>query len=167
MTDTAPWPIVGNVSICTYPVRKEALPLAPPIAQAYPHILSTEDDSALREVLAALFADEGYRVTFAATHSVDEVAALAPDLVLLDGQGHGCDSGWAFLGRLRADPTTAAVPVVMLTAESRAADNHAGHLAELNAVLIAKPFDIDDLLDQIRERLDAPRLHHSLTTISA
>ena len=126
-----------------------------PVAPRIPLIVATEDDPMLRGCLRELFGDEGYRVTFATAQSVTEVAALAPDLLLLDGRGQGSDSGWDFLERLVADPATAAIPVVMLTGESHAADIHGARMAELGVAMIAKPFDIEDVIEQCRARLTA------------
>jgi CheY-like chemotaxis protein len=118
-----------------------------------PHILATEDDGALRDLLATVLEDAGYRVTFSSAQTVAEVAILAPDLLLLDGRGQGADTGWAFLERLKADPATAAIPVLVLTGLGREANEHTARLAELDATLIHKPFDLDDLLAQVRRRL--------------
>jgi hypothetical protein len=61
------------------------------------------------------------------------------------------------LDRLTADAATAGIPVVVLTAETVRAGEHAAHLAELDTVLIHKPCDLDDLIEQARRRLDGER----------
>lgn len=103
--------------------------------------------------LDELLAEEGYRVSFSSEHDVEEVARLGPDLLLLDGRGGTADSGWAFLERLKADPATAGIPVLVLTAASRASEEHGGRLAELDTALMAKPFDLEELLGEVRRRL--------------
>jgi CheY-like chemotaxis protein len=142
---------------------RERFVLGPP----RPHILATEDDGALRDLLTIVLEDEGYRVTFSSTQTVAEVAMLAPDLLLLDGRGQGADSGWAFLERLKADPATAAIPVLMLTGLGQEADDHAARLAELDTILIHKPFDLDNLLAQVRRRLAGDPLAESSQSVSA
>jgi two-component system cell cycle response regulator DivK len=117
------------------------------------HILATEDDGALRDLLTIVLEEAGYRVTFSSAQTVAEVAALAPNLLLLDGRGQGADSGWAFLERLKTDPATAAIPVLVLTGLGQEADEHAARTAELDTILIHKPCNLDDLLAQIRLRL--------------
>ncbi|MEA2522792.1 MAG: hypothetical protein QOF73_19 [Thermomicrobiales bacterium] len=117
------------------------------------HILATEDDPSLRDLLTVALEDEGYRVTFSSAQAVAEVAMLAPDLLVLDGRGQGADSGWAFLERLKADPATAAIPVLVLTGLGRETNEHAARLAELDTILIHKPFDLDDLIAQVHRRL--------------
>jgi CheY-like chemotaxis protein len=88
-----------------------------PADPAAPEILIVEDEPDLREGLAALFADEGYRVST----SSDGAAALAclrqgarPSLVLLDLMMPVMD-GWQFRAHLLADPSLAHIPVVVLS----------------------------------------------------
>jgi CheY-like chemotaxis protein len=118
-------------------------------------ILSTEDDPDLRPVLAAILETEGYRVSFSTAHDVAAVAADPPDLLLLDGRAgtDGIGQGWAFLDRLKADAATAGIRVVVLTAETVQAGEQTARLAALDTVLILKPFDLDDLIEQVRRRL--------------
>lgn len=72
---------------------------------------------------------------------------IPPDLILLDVMMPGLD-GPATLQRLRAEPATAAVPVVFLTARLDA--NTAHMLMKLGAVAcIAKPFDPFALVTQV------------------
>jgi CheY-like chemotaxis protein len=123
------------------------------LGPARQRILATEDDPGVRALLTDVLEDAGYLVTFCADQAVGQVAAIAPDLLLLDGRGRGADSGWAFLERLKADPTTAAIPTLVLTGLGRAADEHDRHLAELDTALMHKPVDLDDLLVQVRDRL--------------
>ena len=117
------------------------------------HILATDDDGALRDLLTIVLEEAGYRVTFSSAQTVAEVTTLAPDLLLLDGRGQGADSGWAFLERLKTDPATVSIPVLVLTGLGQEADEHAARTAELDTILIHKPFNLDDLLAQIRLRL--------------
>lgn len=119
------------------------------------HILATDTDTdpGIRDVLAVILEEEGYRVTFATDQTIAAVAADPPALILLDGRGLADESGWAFLERLKADPATAAIPVLMLTGESRGMEEHAARLADLDTVLVRKPFDLDDLVARVGRRL--------------
>jgi two-component system, cell cycle response regulator DivK len=131
------------------PSGRERFVLGPPRL----HILGSEDDLALRDLLTVVLEEAGYRVTFSSAQTVAEVATLAPDLLILDGRGQGADSGWAFLERLKTDPATAAIPVLVLTGLGREANEHAARMAELDTILIHKPFELDDLISQVRRRL--------------
>lgn len=81
-------------------------------------------------------------------------AAHPPDAILLDVMMPVMD-GPATLARLRAEPATAGVPVVFLTAKAQAADQR--RLAEMGAAgVLAKPFDPMTLADQVSRTLGWP-----------
>jgi two-component system OmpR family response regulator len=76
-----------------------------------------------------------------------QIGDFAPDLVLLDVMMPGMD-GFSVLRALRARPDRAAVPVVFLTARTP----EGGEYLELGARgVIAKPFDPNGLVEQVRE----------------
>ncbi len=77
------------------------------------------------------------------------VRDFAPDLILLDVMMPGMD-GPSTLERLRADPATAGIPVIFLTAKVQPAEVvHYQSLGALN--VIAKPFDPMTLAAQVRQ----------------
>jgi DNA-binding response OmpR family regulator len=97
---------------------------------------------------------EGYRVVEAS----DGEAALAyladevPDVVLLDLMMPKLD-GWAVLERIKADPRTAAVPVVMLTAKVQDHDQIRGWSSGA-AEYITKPFSPLSLSQVVQDVID-------------
>ncbi len=112
-------------------------------------ILVVEDEAPIREVLAEILRDEGYAVLVASNGAVAlvVVAERRPDLVLTDAMMPGLD-GLGLLRRLRADPRTAAIPVVVTSAALRPGS------ADLDgAAFLAKPYDLDDLLRAVRDGL--------------
>ena len=117
-----------------------------------PHVLATERDPALRDLLTALLVEAGCRVSFAAPDPA-EVRRLAPDLVLLDFLPAGLGAGWGALEGLRTDPVAAAVPVLVLTTAHQEAEAAAGRLAALGVGVVIKPFEVDDLLDRVARAL--------------
>lgn len=118
-----------------------------------PHILLADDDESIGVVARLGLRRAGYDVTVVG----DGVAALAAargggcDAVLLDWMLPGMD-GIEVCRALKADPATAALPVIFLTAVA-----HAGALAEALAAgaigVIAKPFNPVTLGDEVRARL--------------
>ncbi len=88
------------------------------------HILLVDDNEFNRDMLSKRLVRRGYRVTTA----VDGVECLAiaqttptPDLILLD-LSLPIVSGWDVATNLKADPGTAAIPVIALTAHSMVGD---------------------------------------------
>jgi DNA-binding response OmpR family regulator len=72
---------------------------------------------------------------------------LLPDLVVLDVMMPKLD-GFEVLKAVRADPAIADIPVLMLTAKSREAEQQRGLGLGANAYM-AKPFSTHELVDQV------------------
>lgn len=113
-------------------------------------VLIVDDEEEIRQLVAFNLAKEGYEITPAA--SGEEALRLAisqpPDLVILDLMLPGID-GLEVCRRLKREPGTREVPVVMLTAKGEEADIVAG--LELGADdYVTKPFRVRELLARLR-----------------
>lgn len=121
-------------------------------------VLVVDDDDHIREVATlALEVVGGWQVI--STGSGEDAPRLArdehPDAVLLDVMMPGVD-GPSTLARLREDPSTAQIPVILLTAKNLSVDRR--DFSSL-AGMIAKPFDPMALPGQVADLLgwnDAP-----------
>lgn len=80
-------------------------------------ILVAEDDPAVAKLYAAYAQSRGHAVLFAqdGAEALDAAAAEQPDLILLDVAMPRVD-GRDALRRLKADPRTSAIPVLVITA---------------------------------------------------
>ncbi|MES2902763.1 MAG: response regulator [Pseudomonadota bacterium] len=118
-------------------------------------ILYVDDDPDIREVaLMALELDGGLEVRACASgaEALDVAPLFKPALVLLDVMMPQMD-GPTTLGHLRADPATANIPIVFITARTQRAEVE--QLKRLGALgVIAKPFDPMTLADQARAFID-------------
>jgi CheY-like chemotaxis protein len=105
-------------------------------------VLLVDDDDDIRTIARIALARLGGWETLLAGSGPEALRIATekvPDLIVLDVMMPHMD-GPAVLAALRADPRTARVPVVFLTARVRRGD--AGHFAALGALgAIAKPFD--------------------------
>lgn len=120
-------------------------------------ILVADDHPLYREVLAEALSDGGYCVATVADGSSCLVylrAAPLPDLVILDWSMPGL-SGSEVLRRLREDPRTAAVPVLMVSGHPEAPAALGGRAHQ---GLLVKPVDLEALLARVAEILAAPSL---------
>ena len=104
--------------------------------------------SDIREAVAEVLADEGYVVHGAGdgAEALRKARAVHPDIVLLDLMMPGMN-GWEFRAAQKGDPELSDIPVVVLSALGRVAGMDA-------AGFIQKPFDLDELLDAVREHAD-------------
>jgi len=104
------------------------------------HVLLIEDETNIAEALRFILARDGWQVSVLGdgAQAVAMVRALKPDLVILDLMLPGA-SGLEILAALRADPATADLPVLMLTAKGQARDRAAAEAAGVSRFM-AKPF---------------------------
>lgn len=118
------------------------------------HLVVVEDDAPLRELLGEVLADEGHRVTtLDAPPPPNRLAALGPDLVILDLDfGHGA-GGLGLLGEVRADAALSRLPVVVCSAVPFLAERAEAEPLLAGCTLVAKPFDLDRLLTAVAEGL--------------
>ena len=113
-----------------------------------PHrVLVIEDDPALREMLCAALAGEGYRV-LPSDHTIAplDVQQLRPSLVVLDLMLGGEPEGYGWLAAVRAWHSTARLPVLVCS-DSLAPDAPvARRVQALADVTVPKPFALDQFL---------------------
>ena len=114
------------------------------------HVLAVEDGEDILELITYNLEREGYEVTGATTgeDGIDAARSEKPDLILLDLMLPGID-GLEVCRRLKADPDTAHIPVVMVTAKGEETDIVTGF--ELGADdYVIKPFSPRVLIARIR-----------------
>jgi two-component system alkaline phosphatase synthesis response regulator PhoP len=116
-------------------------------------ILVVEDEEDIRELLKYNLEKEGYQVLGAATgeEALRTVRGRLPDLILLDLMLPGID-GLEVCRRIKGDPQTKHLPIVMLTAKGEETDIVTG--LELGADdYVTKPFSPRVLLARLRAAL--------------
>ena len=120
------------------------------VTMANERILVVDDERDILELVEYNLQKEGFAVTCVASGEEAVAAARArlPDLVVLDLMLPGVD-GLEVCRRLRAEPTTRHIPIVMLTAKGGEADIVAG--LELGAAdYVTKPFSPRVLTARLR-----------------
>jgi CheY-like chemotaxis protein len=79
-----------------------------------------------------------------------------PDLVVLDIRMGNELTGFELIGLLTLDPATRSIPLIVCSADSHALQQHEAQMKNQGIGVVHKPFELDDLLVIIRERLEAP-----------
>jgi two-component system cell cycle response regulator DivK len=114
------------------------------------HILIVEDAPDNRTIAELILVDAGYRVTSVTDGASALIAAATkhPDVILMDLSLPHLD-GWEATRRLKSDPATRDIPVIAFTAHALPTDIERARACGCSSV-IAKPFEIDFFLSQIR-----------------
>ena len=117
-------------------------------------ILVIEDETRMRANLVTILRMEGFEALDApdGAAGVDAAKRLLPELILCDISMPRMD-GHAVLAALRAEPATARIPFIFLTARGDKADVRGGMNLGADDYLV-KPVEIDELLSAIQARLD-------------
>ncbi len=116
-------------------------------------VLIVEDERDILQLVKLYLEKEGYRVSTAATgpDGLKAVKSERPDLLVLDLMLPDMD-GLEVCKRLRAEPQTAALPIIMLTAKAEESDTVIG--LELGADdYVTKPFSPKALVARIKALL--------------
>ncbi len=131
-----------------------------------PDILIVDDDAGMVQALAKALRSLG-RLRFA-THGLDalnRIAESVPDIVLLDAQMPGL-SGFEVLERIKAEPSLADLPVIMVTSHAEADFEQAG-LEKGAADFIAKPIHPLVVQARVRTQLRLKQANDQLRQMSA
>jgi CheY-like chemotaxis protein len=113
-------------------------------------VLVVDDDDVIRQLITVNLELEGFDVVTAidGQDALDKVKDAGPQVVTLDVMMPRLD-GWETASRLRADPQTRHIKVVLLSARAQEADLQRGEKIGVDAYL-TKPFDPDELIDTVK-----------------
>ena len=139
--------------------RGTALPVASRgMSTSLGRVLVVDDDDVIRQLITVNLELEGFDVSTAidGQDCLDRVKDVRPDVITLDIMMPRLD-GWEAAGRLRADPDTAGIKVVLLSARAQEADLERGSRIGVDAYL-TKPFDPDELIEVVRRLAGLPAL---------
>ncbi len=132
------------------------------MSKEHAHVLVADDIQATTQMLQRVFEFEGYQVTCVhdGLAALEAAQTLMPDLILLDVMMPGL-SGFEVLEKLRANPVTANIPTIMITAVgewpsivqglSLGADDY-----------VRKPFHPRELLARAESKMRSRRLEDTL-----
>ena len=118
-----------------------------------PAILLVDDTPANLEILVQLFDKQGFEV-FVATDgegALEQIPSILPDLILLDAMMPGLN-GFETCQRLKANPKTAGIPVIFMTALSETVNKVQGF--QVGAVdYVTKPIQHEEVLARVSTHL--------------
>ena len=117
-------------------------------------ILVIDDESWLREMIRLALEQQGFEVIEASdgAEGIAQAREQRPDLILCDVNMDTAGAGYTMLAKLRENPTTAAIPFILMTGLADAAGMR--HGMELGADdYLPKPFKVDELYATVNARL--------------
>jgi twitching motility two-component system response regulator PilG len=122
-------------------------------------VLVVDDSPTIRRILGLTLERAGYRVIAEANgqSALDRLKDLVPRVVLLDIAMPDLD-GYEVCKRIKQDPRTTAVPVIMLSGKGAFFDKVKGHMAGATEYL-TKPFETPEVLAVVTAHCQA-EAHH-------
>ncbi|HTY09022.1 MAG TPA: response regulator [Candidatus Edwardsbacteria bacterium] len=131
-----------------------------------PKILIADHDETAVNFFQAALGDQGYQVSVARDGKQALAATLSfpPDLVLVDAQLPDM-TGFELTERLKSDPTTAAISVILLTEMGTIEDKVKGLEAGADDFLV-RPFILEVLLARVRSLVKLKQLQDRLHAVA-
>ncbi|MBV8509468.1 MAG: response regulator [Xanthobacteraceae bacterium] len=116
-------------------------------------ILVVEDQMDNRQILRDLLGNAGYELLEAenGAEALTTVARQRPDLILMDIQLPVMD-GYEATRRLKSDPATKSIPIIVVTSYALSGDETKAREAGCDAY-VTKPYSPRQLLGKVREFL--------------
>jgi two-component system alkaline phosphatase synthesis response regulator PhoP/two-component system response regulator VicR len=117
-------------------------------------ILAVDDEKHIVRLVQITLEKEGYELITASNgrEALEKVAAEKPDLVVMDVMMPEMD-GLEALSKMKNDPATAAIPVIMLTAKAQDSDVFRGWQSGADLYL-TKPFNPSELVTFVKRIFD-------------
>lgn len=122
-------------------------------------ILIIEDDDFFMELLSKKVTSGGFEVIEAKNRQegIEKLKTLKPDLVLLDlllPNDDGLDvAGFKVLSKIKEDPATASIPVIILSNLSQKEDIEKGLKLGATDFMIKAQFTLEEILEKIKNIL--------------
>lgn len=122
----------------------------------HPQVVVVDDEPEIVQIICDVLQDEAIQAD-SCPHGRLAYTCIRykqPQVVILDVQMPGVD-GIEIFRLLRADPTTAPIPVIFVTANADRVQQWLPDYKNLGAALLPKPFDIATLIAMVQHRLAA------------
>jgi DNA-binding response OmpR family regulator len=121
-------------------------------------ILVVNDTQEILELFRMILGEEeGYDVVLSGfpIQQIKEIELIKPDLIILDLVLGDEKTGMQMLQMLKMQRSTADIPVLVCTAALQIVREQEGYLVSQGVHVVFKPFDIDDLLTNVKQLLES------------
>jgi two-component system, OmpR family, phosphate regulon response regulator PhoB len=115
--------------------------------QARHHVVLIDDSTDILLLVSTMLEGSAWTMEECddAAKAIECIHDKQPDVVLLDLRLKAPLSGWDIVRELKADSTTAALPIILFTADVQAVRGKEEWLKQLGVGVLVKPFELDDL----------------------
>jgi CheY-like chemotaxis protein len=126
-------------------------------------IAVVNDETTFIDMVCDLLEEEGYQTVcyFSEQGGYEGICESKPDLVILDLRMEHPESGWNVLELMKLDPATAAIPVILSSADGHFLRNNAQRLTDKGCDILEKPFHLDELLGKVERAIGPPPLREA------
>jgi DNA-binding response OmpR family regulator len=121
-------------------------------------ILVVNDTEEILELFRMFLEEEqGYDVVLAGFpfQQIKDVEAIHPDLIIMDLIFGDEKSGMQMLQMLKMQRSTANIPVIICTGALQLIREQEGYLVSQSVHVVYKPFDLDHLLENVKQLLES------------
>ena len=121
-------------------------------------ILVVNDTQEILELFRMLLEEEeGYDVVLSGfpIQQIKDIEHIKPDLIILDLVLGDEKTGMQMLQMLKMQRSTAAIPVLVCTAALQIVREQEGYLVSQGVHVVYKPFEIDDLMANVKQLLES------------
>jgi cellulose synthase/poly-beta-1,6-N-acetylglucosamine synthase-like glycosyltransferase/CheY-like chemotaxis protein len=127
-------------------------------------VLLVEDEALIRKLVTVAMERAGYAVTVAedGAQALERIGEALPDLIISDVMMPNVD-GLDLLTRLRQDPVTSTIPIILLTARASVDDIVEGLGLGADDYL-PKPFRMPELLARVQAKIERPSVPSHMVT---
>jgi DNA-binding response OmpR family regulator len=117
-----------------------------------PRVLVIEDDPSIVELYQTILTEEGWAVDIGDYTEIvhGRVAVGTPDVILLDWMLGKEPGGCIIVRRLKDNPVTQGIPIVVCTAAAHRMAEIEPKLTALGIPIVTKPFEVDAFLTVLR-----------------
>ena len=119
-------------------------------------IMVINDTVEILELFEEILVGEGYRVSLHSYHPSDlqDVKKVMPELIISDHSVNHEDAGWQFIQKIKMSADVAYIPIILCTTNLQLVRNNEGHFGVKGIRVLAKPFNIDDLIIVVKEAFE-------------
>lgn len=120
-------------------------------------IMVFDDTQEVLSLFERILTGEGYRVNLQfhtqGEVELDLVKQFKPDLLIIDLLYPQRQIGWILIQKVRTDPQTVSLPIILCTAKSELVQQLAPQLREKQVKVVHKPFNVNELIEAVKSLL--------------